>query len=165
MHKHLTASVFLFSWVRDIPHVALILHQSFGKWMIPGGHVEKYENPAEAAVREVKEETGLIISLFENSIGNLSKSKKRSIGLVPTPLAILEELIPANLDQEEHIHVDCLYLGLLKTQSLNSSEFSAKQLRWIPLTSLHNLDMFEATRSLTPIFFEVWKNIKSDTDI
>lgn len=32
-------------------------------WGLPGGHVEKDENPEEAAIREVKEETNLDISL------------------------------------------------------------------------------------------------------
>ena len=30
-----------------------------GMWVFPGGHVEKGESPAEAAVREVFEETGV----------------------------------------------------------------------------------------------------------
>lgn len=37
----------------------LHLHKRFGIWTQPGGHLEPGESPAEAALRETKEETGL----------------------------------------------------------------------------------------------------------
>lgn len=36
-----------------------------GCWALPGGHVEAYESPLQAATREVKEETGLSIEPVE----------------------------------------------------------------------------------------------------
>lgn len=44
------------------------------KWCLPGGHVQKNEKPIEAAIREIKEETNLILNgkklhfLNENNI-------------------------------------------------------------------------------------------------
>src|SRR5262249_46810074 len=43
--------------------MGLIGHPRFGRMMIRGGHVEPEESPAEAAVREVAEETGLAVTL------------------------------------------------------------------------------------------------------
>ncbi|HKR52249.1 MAG TPA: NUDIX domain-containing protein [Pseudonocardiaceae bacterium] len=57
--KHATASVFLFGCDDNAWHIGLIRHPRLGKWMLPGGHVEPDENPAEAALREVAEEAGL----------------------------------------------------------------------------------------------------------
>lgn len=37
-----------------------------GKWSTPGGWMDKGEWPADAAVREVKEETGLDVSVVDN---------------------------------------------------------------------------------------------------
>ena len=51
----------------DRKHVLMVRHEDFegdfwrGKWIFPGGRVERGERLAEAAAREVKEETGLDI--------------------------------------------------------------------------------------------------------
>ncbi|MBI2041964.1 MAG: NUDIX domain-containing protein [Candidatus Nealsonbacteria bacterium] len=37
----------------------LLLHYELGHWDLPKGHIEKGEKPEEAAVREVREETGI----------------------------------------------------------------------------------------------------------
>jgi 8-oxo-dGTP diphosphatase len=53
----------------DRKHVLMVRHVDFagdywrGKWIFPGGRVERGERLAEAAAREVKEETGLDISV------------------------------------------------------------------------------------------------------
>lgn len=39
--------------------VYLIIRDSYGNWGFPKGHVESGEGPEDAAVREVREETGL----------------------------------------------------------------------------------------------------------
>jgi 8-oxo-dGTP pyrophosphatase MutT (NUDIX family) len=41
-------------------HVLLHRHKRLGLWLQPGGHLAASESPAEAAVRETHEETGLI---------------------------------------------------------------------------------------------------------
>ena len=43
--------------------VLLIRHADSGRWTNPGGMVEPFETPADAAVRETWEETGLVVEL------------------------------------------------------------------------------------------------------
>src|SRR5882762_4156953 len=45
------------------------------KWCFPGGHVEEYESPDEAAVRETREETGLDFSQYIISKAGFFKNK------------------------------------------------------------------------------------------
>jgi 8-oxo-dGTP pyrophosphatase MutT (NUDIX family) len=53
---HVTASAVVVGLRGTILH----RHRLLGRWLQPGGHLEKGESPPEAATREVAEETGLV---------------------------------------------------------------------------------------------------------
>src|SRR6476646_8425769 len=55
-----TASVLTFD---DEARVLLVRHAEGNDWTTPGGMIEPYETPADAAVREMWEETGLHVAL------------------------------------------------------------------------------------------------------
>lgn len=55
---HLTASAFVVS----SRGVVLHRHRRLGLWVQPGGHVDPGESPEAACVREVAEETGLVVA-------------------------------------------------------------------------------------------------------
>ena len=55
-----TSSVLVFD---DRQRVLLVRHVEGNDWTTPGGMVEPYETPADAAVRETWEETGLFVTL------------------------------------------------------------------------------------------------------
>ena len=47
----------------DSGRVLLVKNRDTGKWVAPGGAIEPEERPADAAVREMWEETGLVVKL------------------------------------------------------------------------------------------------------
>lgn len=49
-------------------HVLLVFHKRLGAWVPPGGHIEPHEVPEETAVREILEETGVLVRIVGESV-------------------------------------------------------------------------------------------------
>lgn len=142
--KHATASVFLFARAEDAWRVGLIRHPRLGKWMLPGGHVEPDENPAEAALREVAEETGLAARLLPGP--RLDEPDGADEPSVIAPLWIVEQHVPAERrEPEPHVHVDHLYLAL--TPATPPAPGAELPFAWYAADQLDALDMFGDTRA------------------
>lgn len=82
--------------------VLLLWHRKLQMWLPPGGHIDPHELPDEAAVREVKEETGLDVVLLSQP----------SMPQMPGPLQLarpegiqLEDISPG------HQHIDLIYFA------------------------------------------------------
>lgn len=48
----------IYRWRGEVPHI-LLIRDSYQHWGFPKGHLERGETPDRAALREVREETGL----------------------------------------------------------------------------------------------------------
>lgn len=86
-------------------------HKKLGLWLYPGGHVENNEEPHDALVREIDEETSLIVDLVSNnSIAHIPlELDDANVAELPMPLNILCEKIPEK-GGEFHWHIDLIYL-------------------------------------------------------
>ncbi|MGH4015876.1 MAG: NUDIX hydrolase [Pseudonocardiaceae bacterium] len=142
--KHPTASVFLLARTESSWRVGLIRHPRLGRWMLPGGHVEPDENPAEAALREVAEETGLAARLLPGP--GLDGPDGATEASVIAPLWIVEQQVPAEpREPEPHVHVDHLYLAL--TEATGPMPGAELPFAWYAADQLAAVDMFGDTRA------------------
>jgi ADP-ribose pyrophosphatase YjhB (NUDIX family) len=53
----------VFSYDGGVLLVQRAIHPSYGKWVFPGGYVDRGETLESAALREVREESGLVVRL------------------------------------------------------------------------------------------------------
>ena len=84
-NKSITATVY----VVNNDKILLHQHKKYKTWFPLGGHVEVDEFPHEAAIREVKEESGLDVKLVETEIApsiELARVKR-----IPSPFYLLHE--------------------------------------------------------------------------
>lgn len=152
MKKEFTASVYLI----ENQKVLLIYHHKLQKWLPPGGHVETNETPAEAAKREVKEETGLEIAFIsqENLFIDCWNAKS-----IERPYLCLLEEIPAYRDIPAHQHIDFIYLAQpIEKHSSPSNDY--RWFSWDDLQLLHpDIEIFNETLQVIQHFFIALKEV------
>jgi 8-oxo-dGTP pyrophosphatase MutT (NUDIX family) len=149
--KHLTSSVFVFRRFADGWRTGLIRHPRLHRMMIPGGHVEPEESSAEAALREVAEETGLAVTLVSPPAAPVP-SGYRGRRVAP-PWWIAEyQVMPDNHLDVAHVHVDHLYVALADGTPPSAAgpgqPDAAHPFGWYAVGDLPGLDMFEDARLL-----------------
>lgn len=102
--------------------VLLRMHEKHHRWFSVGGHIELNETPQETAVREVKEEVGLDVVLWE---GN-----KESVG-DDLPEYQYRELIPSlflNIHKisDTHRHISFAYFAKSESDAIIEPETHEK---------------------------------------
>lgn len=141
MKKHFTTTVYIFHEDKVLLHK----HAKLGKWLPPGGHLETNETPAEAARREVFEESGLEIEFLEQ--GPLEISNNSAFSFEKPFLCLLENM-PRYKDEPAHQHIDFIYLA--KPISLKED---LKDFQWFEYQTLKDLDIFPETIEIFRYYF------------
>lgn len=136
--KHYASTVFVVSDTKP-RKILLTHHKKFDKWMPPGGHIEKMENPIEAAVREVKEESGVDIEPFLKQIKKIDDRAS----ILPLPAFILEEKVDAYGDQPDHYHIDFVYTFEVPMQEVSHQIEESHNIGWFSREELKDLPMFD----------------------
>ncbi len=107
----------------------LHLHQKYSMWLAPGGHIDPGENPFEAVLREVKEETGLEI-FSKQSIEYIEPDRF----FVPVPFAINQHPVG-----EGRFHVSLAYAFTSKNREItpHPDEYPT-EFKWFSIEELFN---------------------------
>jgi ADP-ribose pyrophosphatase YjhB (NUDIX family) len=121
--------------------VLLLWHKKLQMWLPPGGHIDPNELPDEAAVREVKEETGIEVELLSQP----------ALPPVPGPRQLarpegvqLEEISPG------HQHIDLIYFARPvdpSAVSLVENLQEVERVGWYGREDLHRIPLTEEVRA------------------
>jgi len=122
----------------------LVFHPKVNKWLPPGGHMEPGETPPEAAIREVKEETGLDVEILTQE--NLWINESNAVSFERPFLCLLEN-IPQYRNTPPHQHIDFVYIARPVGGKLETEE--NHPLQWFTLDEIDTLDeevIYQETR-------------------
>ena len=133
--RHFTATTFVVHQNKTLLH----LHRSLKMWLPPGGHIDRDELPHIAAVREVKEETGLDIELIHDDPTIQSENALE----IPGPRHLLLENI-----NPFHQHIDMIYFAKADSFEVNPDEGESLELRWFSLKDLEGDELENDIRLL-----------------
>jgi len=121
--RHFTATTFVVFENKTLLH----LHRSLNMWLPPGGHIDRDELPHVAAVREVKEETGLDVDLIHADPVIHSDNAQE----IPGPRHLLLENI-----NPFHQHIDMIYFAKAHSFDATPDEGESLKLRWFTAEEL-----------------------------
>jgi 8-oxo-dGTP pyrophosphatase MutT (NUDIX family) len=128
-HIHEQYDFIVAAYIVHDDRVLLVQHPRYGKWIPVGGHIELDEEPEEALVREITEETGLQVELLADKPPHMQGVVK----FVPTPRYI--DVHEAN---SPHRHIGLVYFARAKSDAyVISAEHT--DLQWLSATDLDDL--------------------------
>ncbi|MDG4833781.1 NUDIX hydrolase [Solwaraspora sp. WMMD1047] len=128
--RHNTASAVVLDH-RD--RVLLVHHNKIGLWLYPGGHIDPNEDPAQAALREVREETGIRATILgDPTFSHLAVASH------PTPWAIIEMDVTDSRDGQ-HRHIDFVYVCRAPGGDPVAQLAEVAGARWVPVADLAEL--------------------------
>ena len=133
--RHFTATTFVVHQDKVLLH----LHKKLGIWIPVGGHIDRDELPHDAAVREVKEETGLDVTLHPGPPPSFT-----DVQSLPRPQHILLEDI-----NQFHQHIDLVFYAMAETAELSPEDGETTDLKWLSEEDLNSEEIRDHVRALS----------------
>lgn len=119
--------------------ILLLNHKKISKWIPIGGHVERFESPESAVIRELEEEIGISpIYWFDKNSKNWSS--------LPVLFGEKLEKIPAPDKKTAHFHRDFIFVAIIDYRLEESFVGeSAGRIKWFILEDISKLNPDETT--------------------
>jgi len=130
--RHFTASGIVIS---GGDHVLLVEHRKLGCWLYPGGHIDPDEDPAQAVLREVAEETGITCQIIAET-----RFSHPATTVLPAPFTICVQDIPGNAATGPHQHIDMVYVLAPGSGQVTPQPEEVSGCAWVPLAKVADLD-------------------------
>lgn len=125
MQKEKSCGALVYRKAGDKLQLLILRHRMGGHWSFPKGHVEKGETETETALREVKEETGLSIELFDGF--------REMVTYSPRP-GIKKDVV--------------YFLGFARDSRTTRQEEEISEIRWIDLDQTYDYLTYDNDRRL-----------------
>lgn len=125
MRHEKSCGALVYRFINNTPELLLVRHKAGGHWSFPKGHVEAGETEQETALREVREETGLVIALEEGF--------RHKVCYHPRP----------------DVHKTVVYfVGTPVSGELHAQEAEIAEIMWMPFSEAYGLLTFQNDRRL-----------------
>ena len=128
--KSITATVYVINNGKVLLHQ----HKKYKTWFPLGGHIEEDEFPHEAALREVKEESGFDVTLIETELApeiELARVKR-----IPSPFCLLHE----GIGGVENFF-DFIYIAETIETDPHPESDESKEFKWFSYEELLSYDI------------------------
>lgn len=113
--------------------VLLRKHDKYKIWLSVGGHIELDEDPNQAALREVQEETGLNVKIKDSRILKSDTEKYKEL--------ISPWFLNRHYVNDNHEHVTMIYFATSDTDEIKpSSDEKSEGLKWFTREELNDLN-------------------------
>jgi 8-oxo-dGTP diphosphatase len=162
LRKHYVATGYVYDKQADM--FLLVLHKKLGKWLPPGGHLLEGEEPHKGVQRELFEETGVkgrILNLLSTPDVDTPDTPQ-----LPTPFCVLSEIIPAGPHEEEHVHIDFIYvLEIIPSEVLKLCSEEVSLATWVSSEHIDDVETFENVKRICRAISHISQKSASEQEL
>lgn len=102
----------------------------------PGGHVDENEDPAQAVLREINEETGIACEIVPDE---RFVHQSENVNTLARPFAILQEDVPEGGETVQHIDFIYVLRPLTDPDRIVPQDGEVTGAKWVPIAEVRNL--------------------------
>ena len=146
-NKSITATVYVINNGKVLLHQ----HKKYKTWFPLGGHIEEDEFPHEAAIREVKEESGFDVTLIETELApeiELARVKR-----IPAPFCLLHE----GIGGVENF-CDFIYIAETTETEPHPEGDESKEFKWFSYEELQEYDIKPHVKNTALAILDYYRN-------